>query len=64
MKEINKRNRCPCCGMTEVFDYDICENCSWENDPIQRDKPDLTGGANIMSLEEAKEAYKRGIEIR
>lgn len=55
--------KCPCCGITNVYDYDICEECLWENDPVQRSKPYMVGGANEMSLLEAQTAYKNGIEI-
>ena len=55
---------CPCCGKEKVREYDICSICSWENDPIQEEHPDLRGGANIMSLNEARRAYKNGSEIR
>lgn len=51
---------CPCCGQTQVDDYDICDICGWENDPVQRNKPDYRGGANEMSLIEAREAYNAG----
>ncbi len=45
---------CPCCGKTSVADYEVCDNCNWENDPIQRKHPDLAGGANKQSLKQAK----------
>lgn len=56
MKEI----KCPCCGKTAVREYDICPACNWENDPVQLMHPDLGGGANHMSLAEAKAAYAAG----
>lgn len=55
---------CPVCGKRYVNDYDICPVCNWENDPIQRDHPSMTGGANIMSLDEAKKAYSSGERVR
>ena len=55
---------CPCCGKEKVREYDICSICSWENDPIQEEHPDMRGGANIISLNEARRAYKNGSEIR
>ncbi|MGN1014279.1 MAG: CPCC family cysteine-rich protein [Butyricicoccus sp.] len=55
-----KKNNCPCCGQTVVEEYDICNECGWENDPIQREKPDFRGGANRMSLKEARAAYAAG----
>ncbi len=66
MKETNKETNimfCPVCGKTSVGEYDICCNCGWENDPIQLDNPTFSGGANKMSLEEARQAYSSGIPI-
>ena len=57
MNETNKIP-CPCCGKTMVEDYDICDECFWENDPVQRFKRDSGGGANEMSLNGAQLAYK------
>lgn len=54
-----KEVKCPCCGMTMVSDYDICPICDWENDPLQMANPDLSGGANEMSLNEARTAMRR-----
>lgn len=50
--------KCPCCGKTKVAEYGICSVCDWENDPIQLSKPDFGGGANKMSLNEARIAYR------
>ena len=25
---------CPVCGKTHVAEYDICDVCGWENDPV------------------------------
>ena len=54
---------CPCCGKTMVGDYDICDECYWENDPVQSWKPYSGGGVNEMSLNEARAAYKEGKNI-
>lgn len=54
---------CPCCGNSLVGEFDVCEHCNWENDPVQRFKPDLPGGANAMSLWQAQAAYKAGKPI-
>lgn len=59
-----KEIECPCCGRTMVGEYDICPVCKWENDPVQLRKPDFQGGANKMSLDEAKEAYDKGEKIK
>ena len=63
---MRKRNKIPCpvCGKCTVEEYDICGNCFWENDPIQLAHPDLGGGANIMSLKEARIAYQDGEPVR
>lgn len=46
---------CPCCrkGLFEKANsYEICDECGWENDDIQRRDPDYEGGANKDSLKE------------
>lgn len=48
--------RCACCGEL-VEKYDICENCGWQDDNVQNNNPNLTGGANQISLNEAKRKY-------
>lgn len=48
---------CPVCGkfeFEESDDYHICPVCKWENDGLQYDNPDDAGGANHLSLNEAK----------
>lgn len=56
--------KCPCCGYY-TFDneldgsYDICEVCFWEDDPIQLEDPRYEGGANGVSLIQARENYKK-----
>ena len=52
---------CPCCGIGLVEDgheFDICEVCGWEDDDYQFNHPDYRGGANSMSLNEARAAFK------
>lgn len=55
-----KKKKCPCCGYYTIEGdfYDICPVCFWEDDPIQRDNIDYTGGANDVPLREARENYK------
>ncbi len=53
---------CPVCGcpaFAEPGQYEICPFCGWEDDPLQARDPDLAGGANRMSLNEARAAYER-----
>ncbi len=40
---------CPCCGKEKIREYE--------------EHLDMRGGANIMSLNEAKEAYKNGSKV-
>ena len=54
---------CPCCGyLTFEYepngDYDICPVCFWEDDLVQQKNPDFEGGANLVSLNQAKENFK------
>jgi nitroreductase len=52
---------CPCCGeytLSLRHEYEICTNCGWEDDPVQFKDKTFRGGANKMSLEEAKETYE------
>ena len=60
---MKKKYPCPCCGYL-TFDempdgtYDICPVCFWEDDPIQLQDPQYEGGANRVSLEQARINYK------
>jgi uncharacterized protein len=58
---------CPVCGCDEAFvepgAYDICPRCDWEDDPVQRSNPDFPGGANRMSLKEARNAWRAGRQV-
>ena len=51
---------CPVCGQYSFTEpHDICPVCGWEDDRVQLRDPDFAGGANEMSLNEAREAYRR-----
>ena len=53
---------CPVCGKTtfsEEGGYEICRVCNWEDDPVQEKDPNYAGGANVLSLNQAKEEYER-----
>ena len=55
------RKRCVCCGENTLpagSAYEICPVCGWQDDDIQNDDPSLEGGANKMSLNQAKDAFK------
>lgn len=63
---MTKGKICPVCGkhtFEEDDNFEICPVCGWEDDGIQRDDPDYDGGANHMSLNQAKKAWAEGKEI-
>ena len=62
-----QKHKCPVCGKYEFEAhncFDVCEICNWEDDAVQENNPDYKGGANKMSLNEAKSAYKAEMQIR
>ena len=52
-------NKCACCGAKDVEFFDICDICGWQNDGLQNDSPDYSGGANELSLNEYKKQFKK-----
>lgn len=53
--------KCKCChNLTIDKDdlFDICNVCGWQRDEIQEENPDYKGGANKMSLNEARQQYQ------
>ena len=53
---------CPVCGkfrFLEDDNFEICEVCSWEDDGLQREDPNFFGGANVISLNQAREVWKQ-----
>ena len=62
-KYFKSKYRCPVCGryyFDEIGGYEICPFCGWEDDPLQRKDPDFEGGANRLSLNEARRAFEEG----
>ncbi len=56
--------QCPCCGYYTFENepdgnYDICPVCFWEDDPFQAQDPEMTGGANGVSLNEARANFTK-----
>lgn len=53
---------CPCCGYL-TFDeepsgtFEICPVCGWEDDEIQFRDSTYDGGANAVSLEQARKNF-------
>ena len=58
-------NICPCCGLYEhekpAGSDDVCPICMWEDNAVQLNNIHYKGGANPMSLHEAREMYAKGI---
>jgi len=53
---------CPCCGnqtLEDIGEFDICNVCMWEDDPLQRDNPDDSMGANKESLNDYRIKWQR-----
>ena len=56
--------QCPCCNCLTLDEppgegsYDICSVCYWEDDPVQFKDENYAGGANHVSLKEARENYR------
>lgn len=62
---INRFNKyqCPCCGYYTLETqpdntFQLCPVCYWEDDGIQLHDLDYTGGANRVSLNQARENFK------
>ena len=58
--------KCPCCGehyFSEEDYFEVCPVCGWEDDGLQRDEPDLKGGANNMSQNQARAAGTKMTKI-
>lgn len=59
-----EKYKCVCCGYRTLSSeppgtFEICPVCYWEDDNVQFDDPDYEGGANSISLNKARENYKR-----
>jgi len=61
-----KKYKCPCCGFYTFesdFEYgplfEYCDVCAWQYDPVAHEYPDRVIGANHISLNDARENYKR-----
>lgn len=53
-----EKHACPCCGEKTLSirgEYDICSNCGWEDDGIE--KEEKYSNPNHMTLKQGKENY-------
>ncbi|MGM9508121.1 CPCC family cysteine-rich protein [Larkinella sp. GY13] len=56
--------KCPCCGYLTLDvkadnTFQICPVCFWEDDGVQLNDPTYEGGANNISLDQARENFKK-----
>lgn len=52
--------KCPCCesySLETQGGFEICPVCFWEDDPIMEENPNISGGSNDISLNQAKVNY-------
>jgi hypothetical protein len=57
---------CPVCGkhqFTHIDRFEGCPVCHWQDDAVQHKNPNYGGGANNMSLNEARKAYAEGRKV-
>ncbi|MCX4355822.1 MAG: CPCC family cysteine-rich protein [Oscillospiraceae bacterium] len=55
---------CPVCGKSELLmEGSSCKVCGWLNDLVQAEDPDEECGLNDMSLNQARDAYAKGLPI-
>ena len=63
MLPFKKKYYCPCCGYDTLRSkppgtFEICEICFWEDDNIQYEDPKYKGGANKISLLNARSNFE------
>ena len=64
MLKLDVSGICPVCKQYVFeYSYEDCPICNWTHDEVQEDFPDWAKCANIMSLNEARQAYKEGKEV-
>jgi len=61
---IKKKYKCPCCNNYTLENeppgsFEICPVCFWEDDNVQFLYQDYEGGANDISLNKARDNYKK-----
>ena len=59
----NPRFACPCCGYLTLSDeppgtYEVCPVCDWEDDAAQSANAEIEGGANAVSLGQARANFR------
>ena len=62
MSSEKKMYPCPCCGFLTLTEeppgtFEICPVCNWEDDAVQAANPMFEGGANSVSLNQARRNF-------
>ena len=57
------RFACPCCGFLTLHEeppgsYEVCPVCDWEDDAVQSADAEYEGGANAISLRQARANFR------
>lgn len=60
---MKQKYACPCCGFRTLDEeppgtFAICPVCYWEDDDAQFRDPDFAGGANEVSLSQARANFR------
>ncbi len=60
---MERRFPCPCCGYLTLEEeppgtFLICPVCNWEDDNVQFEDPSYPGGANRVSLDQARTNFR------
>jgi len=61
---IDKGYPCACCGFLTISDpepgtFEICPVCNWEDDDVQYENINFSGGANKECLSQARFNFKK-----
>lgn len=55
---------CPCCGYRTLVrprNWELCDLCFWEDDPLQSYNPDFASGTNEKSLRDYQSDFMNGV---
>jgi len=57
---MDQNKACACCGFSTLPKgsiFEICPLCGWQDDGVQNDNPDYSGGANSLSLNDYRRTW-------
>jgi len=54
------KKKCPCCNIGIIPGaWEECPVCGWNDDCVQEDNPDMDGGNNTLSLNQARKEWAK-----